>query len=153
MPLNTKELTRIERSILENKQEVSRILADRSRATLSKDDMAALRAWTDASEKTLDGCNAISRYVEHFSKPIARQLEASLRETSKGLEDVKKSGDPVQFHRWMKTQFVPHVRESERMAHLAASSVYKAQGRDVDLHRWTGNQKQSSRPGSGGRQT
>ncbi len=139
MPLNIKELTHIERSILENKQEVSRILADRSRATLSKDDLAALRAWTNASEKTLAGCNAISKYVEHFSKPIARQLEVGLKETSRSLEEVKKSHDPAQFHRWVKTQFVPQVRESERMAHVVATSVHKAQGRDVDFHRWTTN--------------
>ncbi len=139
MPINIKELTRIEKSILENKQEVSRILADRSRATLSKDNLAALRAWTNASEKTLAGCNAISKYVEHFSKPIARQLEVGLKEASRSLEEVKKSRDPAQFHRWVKTQFVPHVRESERMAHVVATSVYKAQGRDVDFHRWTSN--------------
>lgn len=141
MPLNVRELSRIEKSILENKNEVSKILERRSKATLSKDELAALRAWTDASEKTLEGCGAISKYMEHFSRPIARELQASQEATVRGLENVRKTEDRAQFHHWMKTQFIPHVRVSERMAHVAATSMYKTQGRDVDFYRWTGRAK------------
>ena len=137
MPLNVSELTRLENSILESKLDVSRISATRSKATLSKDERAALRAWTDASEKTLQGCDAISKYLEHFSKPIARQLQVDLDATKDGLEVVKKTNDPEQFHAWMKTQFIPHVKLSESMAHLATSAIHKARGPDMDFHRWT----------------
>jgi hypothetical protein len=137
MPLNVGELTRLENSILESKQDISRISATRSKATLSKDERAALRAWTDASERTLEGCGAISKYLDHFSRPIARQLQVSLDATKSGLETVKRTGDPEQFHVWMKTQFIPHVKLSESMAHLATTAMHKAQGRNGDFHRWT----------------
>jgi hypothetical protein len=136
MPLNVGELTRLENSILESKQDISRISETRSKATLSKDERAALRAWTDASEKTLEGCSAISKYLDHFSRPIARQLQASLDATKSSLETVKRTGDPKQFHVWMKTQFIPHVKQSESMAHLATTAMHKAQERNADFHRW-----------------
>ena len=136
MSLNVGELTRLENSILKSKQDIARISEARSKATLSKDERAALRAWADASEKTLEGCGAISKYLDHFSRPIARQLQVGLDATKSGLEAAKRTGDPEEFHAWMKTQFIPHVKLSERMAHLATTTVHKAQGRNVDFHRW-----------------
>ncbi len=136
MPLNMDELSRLERSILESKMEVSKILASRSRATLSKDERAALRAWADASERTLESSKDVAKYLEHFSRPISKRLQASQEETRKGLDRVRRTGDKAQFHEWVRSQFIPHVRFSESVAHVAMSSVHGSQGGEAEFHRW-----------------
>ena len=134
---NQSDLQNLEQRIQGLKDALSKISEERWRATLSRDQKAVVDARIRASEKTLENCNAIANYVKHLSPPLSKEIQMGEQRARIGLEEIKRSGDAVQLHKWIKTQLIPHARMSERLGHLAVSSVQKVQGAGIDFHRWT----------------
>jgi hypothetical protein len=143
LPLDIKELSKTENSILESKRELTRISEGRWKAILANDERAALRSRMEAADKTLSCCKTIATYLRNFSTPVAREIEMRQESVKREFEKVRVTQDPWELHSWIKTQLVPLVNTSERMAHVAASSVSKTRGLDMDFHRWTGSARKT----------
>ena len=135
--INLKELNALEGTILGFKNNLSQISEERWRATLSKDRNATVRARIKASEKTLENCTAVAKYVEHFSPPLANELRSREKYARNLLQEIKSQSDPDELHTWIKTQLIPSAKMSERLAHIVASTTKKFAGENIEFHRWT----------------
>lgn len=144
LPISFSALSEMEDAILNSKTELSKISENRWKAILAKDEQAALKARVEATEKTLEGCKTIARYVGNFSTPIAREIEEQREGVAREFEKVRYTKDPEQLHSWMKTHLLPLVNNSERMAHVVVSSTSKMRGLEADFHKWTGGKQGSS---------
>lgn len=145
MPFDLKELSRAEKTILDSKRELSQISESRWKALMASDERTALHARMEATEKTLNGCKIIARYLGNFSAPIAREIETREKEIRREFDNIRQTKDPWELQVWIKTRLTPFVKSSERLAHVAASSVMKMRGLDVAFHRWTSNTKGATR--------
>ena len=135
--LNYSDLKDLERRIQTLKNSLSQISEERWRAALSKNSKAVVDARVRASEKTLESCEVIATYVNHLSPPLSHEIQMGEQKARTSFEQVKQSGDANELHRWIKSQLIPQARLSERLGHLAVSSMLKARGENVEFHRWT----------------
>ena len=127
----------LEKRIQELKRALAGISEERWRAALARDEKAVVKARISASEKTLDNCEAIARYLQYFSQPLSRDIQTRGRNARASLQPIKRLGDAKELHKWVKSQLIPTTSMSERLAHLAATSVRKAQGEALEFHRWS----------------
>ena len=74
-------------------------------------------------EKELDNIHAIARYVEPVSAAVARDLSRWRAQIAEHLDQVRDSLDPALLQRWVAQELVPHLRQSEQVAHLVATSA------------------------------
>ncbi len=135
-PLNVADLHNLEKRIQELKNSLSGISEERWRAALSKDERGVVKARIKASEKTLENCDAIANYLNNFSPPISKQIQSRDQLARTTLNRIKLTADAKELHKWIKTELVPSTKLSESLAHLAATSLRKAQGEDIEFHRW-----------------
>lgn len=135
--LNLAELDRLEKRIQELKDELAGISEERWRAALSRDEKTLLKTRIKASEKALDNCEAIANYLQNFSSPLSKYILTTSQSARNSLETIKRKGTEQELHKWVKTQLVPPTQMSERLGHLAASSLRKALGEDLEFHRWS----------------
>lgn len=136
--LNQTDTRNLESKIQELKNSLTGISEERWRAALSKDEKALVRARIKASEVTLENCDAIARYLQHFSPPLSKEIRARGQSATIALDQIKRMSNPQEFQKWVKNDLIPATKMSERLAHLAASSLRKAQGEDLEFHRWSG---------------
>lgn len=118
------------------KNELVRISEERWRASLAGDAKRLFEARRAAAETMLDGCKTTARYIGSISIPASRRLELMEREARKELNDVSAKRDLDLFQVWCDATLVPLVRDSERLAHIVATSVRKGRGEVIDFHRW-----------------
>lgn len=137
--LNLNDTGDLERKIQELKNNIASISEERWRAALAKDENAILRARIKASEKTLENCEAIARYLNHFSPPLSDEIRTRGESARSSLQQIKGTRNPQELHVWVKAELIPPTKMAEKLAHLAATSVRKVQGEDLELHKWTGS--------------
>ncbi|HZW56578.1 MAG TPA: hypothetical protein VFF30_09840 [Nitrososphaerales archaeon] len=133
---NQSDLQSLEDRIQNLKNALSQISEERWRATHSRDHKGIMNARIKASEKTLENCTMIASYLDSFSPPLSHEIRTGEQHARSTLEQVKRTGDINELHRWIKMQLIPQARLSERLGHLAASSMLKARGGDLDFHKW-----------------
>lgn len=135
--LNFADMQKLEKRIQELKNSLIGISEERWRANLSKNQRGVVNARIKASEKTLENCDVIADYLKNFSPPLSKEILTREQTARASLKQIKVRADAQEFHRWVKTELIPPTKMSERLAHLAASSLRKAQGEDLDFHRWS----------------
>jgi hypothetical protein len=135
--LDLNDTRNLEKKIQELKNNIAKISEERWRAALAGDQKAVLRARVKASEKTLENCDTIARYLNYFSSPLSNEIQTRGEKAKTSLQKIKVTSDPTELHKWVKTDLIPPTKMAERLAHLAASSVRKAQGEDLQFHKWT----------------
>ena len=137
--LNIAELDKLEKRIQELKDALSGISQERWRSALNRDEKAVVNARIKASEKTLENCDAIANYLEKLSSPLSQYIVTSAQSARASLEPIKRKGNAQELHKWIKTELIPPTKMSERLGHLAVSSLRKARGDDLEF-------QNSSRP-------
>ena len=135
--LNPADMDNLEKRIQELKNGISDISEERWRAALSRDENAVVRARINASEKTLENCDAIASYLNYFSPPLSNEIRMRGRNAKASLDQIKRTANAQEIHNWIKAELIPSTKISERLAHLAASSIRKAQGEDLEFHKWS----------------
>ncbi|MGH2639806.1 MAG: hypothetical protein ACRDF4_11110 [Rhabdochlamydiaceae bacterium] len=136
--LNLNDTRNSERKIQELKNNIAGVSEERWRAALAKDQNAVARARLKASEKTLENCDAIAGYLNHFSPPLSNEIRMREQNARNSLQQIKSTTNSREIHDWIKSELIPPTKMAERLAHLAATSVRKAQGEDLGIHKWTG---------------
>jgi hypothetical protein len=131
------DMQNLERRIQELKNALRSISEERWQAALSRDEKAVLAARIKASEKTLENCDAIAKYLDYFSAPLANEIRIRGQNAKTSLEKIKRRGNAKALHKWVKSELIPSTKMSERLAHLAATSMRKFQGEDIEFHRWS----------------
>lgn len=135
--LNQADMRNLEKRIQELKNSLVGISQERWRASLSKDEKAMVGARIKASEKTLENCDAIASYLNHFSPPLSNEIRMRGQSARVSLEQVKRRANSQELHKWIKNELIPSTKMSERLGHLAVTSFRKAQGEDLEFHRWS----------------
>lgn len=135
--LNQADTRNLEKRIQELKNSLAGISEERWRAALSKDEKAVVSARIKASEKTLENCNVIANYLKYISPPLSKEIQTRGQRATASLEQIKKATNAQDLQKWVKSELIPTTAISERLAHLAASSLRKAQGEDIEFHRWS----------------
>ena len=139
--LNPAELDKLEKRIQELKDALSDISQERWRGALKRDEKAVVKARIEASEKTLENCDAIANYLEKFSAPLSQCIVMCANSARVSLESIKRSDDAQELQRWIKSELIPPTKVSDRLGHLAVSSLRKARGEDLEFHRWSGHKR------------
>lgn len=134
--LNLDDARNLEKRIQELKNNISGLSEERWRAALAKDQNAVLKARIKASEKTLENCDEIARYLNHFSPPLSNEVKTRGQTARISLQRIRGTTNPKELHEWIKTELIPPTKMAERLAHLAATSVRKAQGEDLQFYKW-----------------
>ncbi len=135
LPLSS-TIEQFEDEILQEKRELALISQERWRASLEGDAVKVFEARRKAAERMLDCCRTTARYIGDISTPAARRLQLMEAEARRELAEVSTTRNLDLFQIWCSTSLVPVVRDSERMAHIVATSVRKARGEKIDFHRW-----------------
>jgi uncharacterized coiled-coil DUF342 family protein len=135
--LNPTEMGNLERRIQELKNGIAGISEERWRAALSRDESAVVKARIKASEKTLENWDAIANYLSFFSPPLSKEIQTKGKNAKDSLEKIKHTANAQEIHDWIKTELIPSTKMSERLAHLAISSMKKAQGQDLEFFKWS----------------
>lgn len=135
--LNLSDTRNVEKKIQELKNNITSISEERWRASLSKDNAAELKARVKASEKTLENCDEIARYLNNFSPPLSGEIKYREKIARSALQEIRSTTNPKEFHKWIKNELIPPTKMAERLAHLAATSLRKGQGEDLPFHKWS----------------
>jgi hypothetical protein len=134
---NLSDIHDMEKKIQQLKNSLQGISDERWRATLARDSEAALTARIRASEKTLENCGAIAYYLEFFSPPLSREITTRGESARVSFEKIKHKASERELQKWVKNELIPATKMSERLAHLAVSSLRKGQGQNLEFHRWS----------------
>jgi hypothetical protein len=138
--LNLTDIGDSENRIQELKNDIVGISEERWRAALSRNENAVVKARIKASEKTIENCDAIASYLNNFSSPLSNEIRKRGEIAKASLGQIKSTANAQELQKWIKTELIPSTKMSERLAHLAATSIRKAQGEDLEFYKW------SSRP-------
>lgn len=134
--LNLTEMEDLEKKIHELKLALAKVSEERWRAALSRDEKAVVQARIKASEKTLENCDAIVSYLDKFSPPLSNEIRMRQQSAKASLEPIKRAAKAEDLQRWIKSELIPSTKMSERLAHLAATSIRKARGEELEFHKW-----------------
>lgn len=77
-------------------------------------------------EKELENIGTIARYVEPISPVVARDLRHWHAQMTIRFHEIRNSRDPGAVQRWVTQDLVPHLRDSEQIAHVLATSVRRS---------------------------
>ena len=86
-------------------------------------------------------CSAIANYLGFFSPPLSSEIIALGSGASASLEQIKYRASEQEIHEWVKKELIPATKMSERLAHLAVSSLRKGEGQRLEFHRWLSTTK------------
>ncbi len=136
------ELDRMEEQILSAKLELSSISRDRRLAAVAGEADKIMYARVRLTQKTLENCGLLVKYVRKFNEPIARDIQLKHERLLKEFEHIKQVDSPYVFHEWIRSSVVPVLRQSEQAASLAATIVKRSRGEKIDFHRWAKRQTQ-----------
>ncbi len=117
------DLHPIEQEISRTKAELNELFRQMSLASRRGDASEARRHQLALLEKGREKIWTIARYVEPVSPPVARDLGRWRSQITERLGVVRSSSDPAVLQRWVAQELVPHLRRSEQVAHLLATTT------------------------------
>ncbi len=117
------DLRPMEDQIARTKRELNELFREEALASRQGHAAEARQRHLLLLEKELENIRSIARYVEPISGPVARDLNrwhAQMLERFNALRDHE---SPEALQAWVVRDLVPHLRRSEQIAHLVATSV------------------------------
>ena len=139
------DLRPIEREISRTKLELNELFRLMALASRRGDSSEAHRKHLALLEKELENIRTIARYVESVSPPVARDLGRWQAQMAERFEKVRTSSDPATLQRWVAQDLVPHLRRSEQVAHLVATSMRIEPKKPGPPFVWPGAVEQAAR--------
>ncbi len=117
------DLRPIEDQIARTKRELNELFRKESLASREGDHAEARRQHLRLLEKELENIHTIARYVEPISPPVARDLNRWHAQIVERFNALKDRESPEALQTWVARDLVPHLRRSEQIAHLLATSA------------------------------
>lgn len=131
-----RDLRPFEEDISRTKRELNDLFRQESLASRDGRSAEARERHLALLEKELENIRTIARYVEPISPPVARDLNRWHAQMTSRFRDVRDSRDPAALQEWVARELVPHLRRSEQVAHLLATSVRSSPRRSASPFAW-----------------
>ena len=113
----------LEAEISRTKRELNDLFRQANLASRAGHAAEAHRQEVALLEKELENIQIIARYLEPICPPVARALRRWHAQMASRFLQLKDARDPTVLQRWVAQELVPHLRRSEQLAHLAATSA------------------------------
>lgn len=117
------DLRPFEEEIARTKRELNELFRRESLAARQGNSGEANRTHLALLQKELENVRTIARYLEPISPPVARDLERWHAQMQSRFEQLRSRGNPAEVQQWVARELVPHLRRSEQLAHLLATSI------------------------------
>ncbi len=117
------DLRPLEEEIARTKRELNELFREESLASRRGDAAEARERHVSLLRKELENVRTISRYVETISPPVGRDLARWHAQMEIRFEQLRRSGSDRALQDWVARELVPHLRRSEQVAHLVATTV------------------------------
>ncbi len=130
------DLRPFEEDISRTKRELNDLFRQESLASRSGHLAEARERHLALLQKELENIRTIARYVEPISPPVARDLNRWHAQMTSHFLEVRDSPDPAAVQAWVARELVPHLRRSEQVAHLLATSVRTASRTAMPPYAW-----------------
>ena len=117
------DLDPLEKDISRTKRELNDLFREESLAWRQGNPQEGQARHLALLEKELENIRAIATYVEPISPHVARDLRHWHSQMASRFAEVRSTRDPAAMQRWVTQELVPHLRQSEQVAHVLATSV------------------------------
>ena len=125
-----------ESRIVDVKSELSRISRDRLLAYREGRSNEATLQQFRLLEAELRNIEALASYVRTVSPAAGRELNGHRVAATARFELLRAAGDVSALQDWLKKELVPLVNKSEQAAHLVATALRRAKGKDTKPFAW-----------------
>lgn len=126
----------MEDEISRTKRELNELFRQETLASRRGDSAEARDRHLALLQKELENVRTIARYVETVSPPAARDLSRGHSQMEARFHEMRDSGDAAALQQWFAREFVPHLRRSELVAHLVATSMRSIPGKPASPFAW-----------------
>ncbi len=126
----------MEDEISRTKRELNELFREEALAWRRGDSAEARSQHLALLQKELENVRSIARYIEAISPPAARDLNHWHAQMEARFHEIRDSADAATLQGWVAHDLVPHLRRSEQVAHLVATSMRAAPRKPAAPFAW-----------------